>query len=506
MLIRWAGFRCEFSGRGPRVLRRALMIVWVCLRLSGASAGRSAWAEHYGTKSRYRDVGRGEGSWLPPAHCTQLQLNGLIRHGTRYPTKKNVPRMLEMHQLVKELGDTGLDLVQALAAWDMWYHERMDGCLHQLGVSEMAQLAERLAAGFPRLLAPQNYLENRVKFLTSSKHRCVNSTQSFIRGLERHLGLRDNATGQWEVDDGLLRFFDSCQKFVRLVENNGAALHEVEVFKTGPEMERVIQKMAQKLGVLPGDISIEMVEATFYLCTYEFILKGIVSPWCDLFDKEDVEVLEYMADLKQYWKRSYGYEINGLSSHKLFQNIFQYMDQTIEENERNESISHTAVLRFGHAETLLPVLTLMGYFKDERPLLADNFEEQKNRKFRSGQISPFAANLIFVLYQCNESQSIGEKYKLQLFLNEKPLPFPQNGSLVTDYDEVKNHYQHLIDTLKFSNTATNQRKPWKQFKENHSPMCKKTKSIKQQQEYQLPHAKTQIVQSATRKKTWNIKT
>ncbi|XP_051883820.1 multiple inositol polyphosphate phosphatase 1b isoform X2 [Pristis pectinata] len=441
------------SGRGLRLTgpagRCSLLILWACLRLYAASAGRSPWAEHYGTKSRYRAAG--EGSWLPPARCTQLHLNGLIRHGTRYPTRKNVPRMLEIHRLVRERADADRGLVQALAGWRMWYHERMDGNLHHLGVSEMARLAERLADRFPHLLAPRSYQEKRVKFLTSSKHRCVNSTRSFIQGLESHLGLRDPAAGQWEVDDGLLRFFESCQKFVRLVENNGSALHQVEIFKQGPEMERVIHKMAQKLGVLPGAISINMVEATFYLCTYEFILKGIVSPWCDLFDKEDVEVLEYLGDLKQYWKRSYGYKINGLSSYKLFQNIFQYMDQTIEENERNEPISHTAVLRFGHAETLLPVLTLMGYFKDDHPLLANNFEEQKNRKFRSGQISPFAANLILVLYQCNETQSLGEKYKLQLFLNEKPLPFPQSGNLVADYDEVKNHYQHLIDALQFSN-------------------------------------------------------
>ncbi|XP_051883821.1 multiple inositol polyphosphate phosphatase 1b isoform X3 [Pristis pectinata] len=335
------------SGRGLRLTgpagRCSLLILWACLRLYAASAGRSPWAEHYGTKSRYRAAG--EGSWLPPARCTQLHLNGLIRHGTRYPTRKNVPRMLEIHRLVRERADADRGLVQALAGWRMWYHERMDGNLHHLGVSEMARLAERLADRFPHLLAPRSYQEKRVKFLTSSKHRCVNSTRSFIQGLESHLGLRDPAAGQWEVDDGLLRFFESCQKFVRLVENNGSALHQVEIFKQGPEMERVIHKMAQKLGVLPGAISINMVEATFYLCTYEFILKGIVSPWCDLFDKEDVEVLEYLGDLKQYWKRSYGYKINGLSSYKLFQNIFQYMDQTIEENER-ENVHSLSNLSF----------------------------------------------------------------------------------------------------------------------------------------------------------------
>ncbi|XP_078269280.1 multiple inositol polyphosphate phosphatase 1b [Rhinoraja longicauda] len=459
----------------PGLGRRPLLVIlWACLRLWSASAagggGGSPWDEYYGTKSRYRageDGGGGGGrdgpSWRPPARCVQLHLSGLIRHGTRYPTSKNVPRMADAHRLVKEQADAGLGLVRDLAAWRMWYDGRMDGRLHRLGANEMAALAERLSAGFPTLLRPRSREgdgegeRESPKFFTSSKHRCVNSTRSFIRGLEGGSGSGSGSTpgpgGRWQVDDHLLRFFDTCQKFVRQVENNDTALHQLDMFKQGPEMGRVVGKMAKKLGVSPDAISTDVVEATFYLCTYEFILKGIVSPWCDLFDKKDAEVLEYLGDLKQYWKRSYGYKINGLSSHKLFQNIFQYMDQTIEENERNQTISHPAVLRFGHAETLLPVLTLMGYFQDERPLLASNFEEQRNRKFRSGRISPLAANLLLVLYQCNEARSLGEKYKLQLFLNERPLPFPQSGKLVSDYDEVKSHYQQLIDTLKFSNVC-----------------------------------------------------
>ncbi|XP_038629744.1 multiple inositol polyphosphate phosphatase 1b isoform X3 [Scyliorhinus canicula] len=441
-------------GPGRAGSRGSLLILWVSIRLCAASLGRPPWAEYYGTKSRYEvlsGVSVPGTDWLAPANCTVLQVNALIRHGTRYPTRKNVPHMVEIHQLIREQGDLGSSLVQALAGWHMWYNERMDGNLHPLGISEMFKLAKRLSARFPALFAVQSYREKRLKFLTSSKHRCVNSTKSFIQGLESYLNLSDQEGGQWEVNDGLMRFFDHCEKFKNLVENNNTALHQVEIFKNGPEMERIMSNMAKKLGISSSAINTNMVEATFYLCTYEFILKGVISPWCDLLDKEDVEVLEYLGDLKQYWKRSYGYKINGLSSYKLFQDLFQYMDQTIEESERNQSISHTAVLRFGHAETLLPVLTLMGYFKDDHPLLANNFKQQKHRKFKSGRISPFAANLILVLYRFNGARGLGEKYRLQLFLNERPLPFPHSGNLIADYEEVKECYQQLIESLKFSN-------------------------------------------------------
>lgn len=40
-----------------------------------------------------------------------------------------------------------------------------------------------------------------------------------------------------------------------------------------------------------------------------------------------VQVLEYKADLKQYWKRSHGHAISGLSSCPLFHHIFRTLDK-----------------------------------------------------------------------------------------------------------------------------------------------------------------------------------
>lgn len=33
-----------------------------------------------------------------------------------------------------------------------------------------------------------------------------------------------------------------------------------------------------------------MTEAAFYLCAYEFAIKGVNSPWCQLFDEDDAKV------------------------------------------------------------------------------------------------------------------------------------------------------------------------------------------------------------------------
>lgn len=50
-----------------------------------------------------------------------------------------------------------------------------------------------------------------------------------------------------EVNDSLMRFFDHCAKFVALVEDNDVAMCQVDAFKEGPEMRKVLEKVASAL-------------------------------------------------------------------------------------------------------------------------------------------------------------------------------------------------------------------------------------------------------------------
>lgn len=51
------------------------------------------------------------------------------------------------------------------------------------------------------------------------------------------------------INDTLMRFFDHCAKFVHGVDNNVSAVMEVDKFKRGPEMRKVQEKIAHRLGV-----------------------------------------------------------------------------------------------------------------------------------------------------------------------------------------------------------------------------------------------------------------
>ncbi|CAH2322164.1 multiple inositol polyphosphate phosphatase 1 isoform X1 [Pelobates cultripes] len=420
-------------------------------------------ASYFGTKTRYEEINPfllenpllvNRKQDLLPNTCTPLQIVSVIRHGTRYPTHKQIKKMKKMHNLILQYGG-GSDLVEDLRNWNMWYEDWMDGQLVQKGEQDMNNLALRLSSLFPSLFTAEKFKNCNMTFLTSSKHRCVDSTKAFISGLEQRffgfpqgsiIGLDELICREPVVNDTLMRFFDHCEKFVVQVEDNDTAMHEVDKFKESPEMMKVLRRISALLNIPEDELNADLIQVAFFTCSFELAINNTEnSPWCKLFDEEDGKVLEYLNDLKQYWKRGYGFAINSRSSCSLFQHIFQHLETAVAESKRSQKVSNPVVMQFGHAETLLPLLALMGLFKDEKPLTAENFSLQSERKFRSGRIVPYASNLVFVLYHCDLAETPEDEYQVQMLLNENLLPFPHSHQSVCVYDDLKKQYSHLLE-------------------------------------------------------------
>ncbi|KAM9325030.1 multiple inositol polyphosphate phosphatase 1 [Gastrophryne carolinensis] len=436
---------------------------WFCSARGFVSSDAPKLASYFGTKTRYEEVNPfllsdpllvSRKQDLLPSTCTPLQLVSVIRHGTRYPTQKQIKKMKKMHSLIQK-SRSDSELVKELQGWHMWYDEWMDGQLVKKGEEDMKNLAYRLASLFPSLFTADKLHKCKMAFTTSSKHRCVDSTKAFIQGLAHHYlrlpqlpdtHMEDVLCREPVVNDTLMRFFDHCEKFVVQVEDNDTAMHEVDKFKKGPEIQKVLHKIAALLSVPEDELSADLIQVAFFTCSFELAINNIAhSPWCNLFDEEDAKVLEYLNDLKQYWKRGYGFDINSRSCCNLFQHILQHLQTAVSESKRSQQISTPVVMQFGHAETLLPLLSLMGLFKDEEPLTAGNFNSQSSRKFRSGRIVPYASNLVFVLYHCDLARSPEEEYQVQMLLNEDLLPFPHIEQSVCLFDDLKKQYSHLLE-------------------------------------------------------------
>ena len=75
--------------------------------------------------------------------------------------------------------------------------------------------------------------------------------------------------------------------------------------------------------------------------------------------------------------------------------------------------------RFSHTKSLTRLYSNLGFFKDEKHLLATEYPTQIERKWRVSIIDTLGTNLFFGLYSCK-----GKGHKLRIWTNEKSIEIP----------------------------------------------------------------------------------
>lgn len=103
------------------------------------------------------------------------------------------------------------------------------------------------------------------------------------------------------------------------------------------------------------------------------------------------------------------------------------------------------VFYFGHTPNILSIVTRLGIGKDSTQLLSTNFEQMRNRKWRTSYIDPFASNVISVLYKCKNG------YKVMILLNEHAVPMGREQCRICPWESIENQFNSIIS----NNTSCN---------------------------------------------------
>lgn len=390
-----------------------------------------------GSKTPYqkRDI-----TFEGPKNCEPLHISMVLRHGTRFPSKKDVGKIDKMLKVVNEVFNSSTHVQKRIGdlrfPWKNPFSDSHDKLLAPSGEQEMYYIAKEMLKRFPSLLSrpyhPQNF-----DFISTGTSRTTQSATAFAYGLFEGRGrlgpglFQPVAVQSRDINnDPLLRFFDLCPKYLTEVAENKTAFLHFQTFKHGEEMKTVLQKVVSKMGIPSGVISEESVVGMYIACIFEVTIYDRENTWCQLFDEEDSLVLEYLFDLKHYWKRGHGYPISYKIGCPLLENIVSSLKN--ETDSTSEEKKYGAFM-FAHAETLQPLYALLGLFKDYEDLRADNFLKQLERKYRTSFIVPFGANIAFVLYKCNEKDATSSKeleglnprsFIVQVFVNEELIGLP----------------------------------------------------------------------------------
>lgn len=156
-----------------------------------------------------------------------------------------------------------------------------------------------------------------------------------------------------------------------------------------------------------------------------------------------VNVLEYLADLEIYPETGYGTEINPCIATKTVKDMLGHL--------RSNDVPR-AIAYFSHSTPFQLFLTSLSIGKPHDSLRADNYEEMKDRPDTISELCPLSSNLAAIKYHC---PSEVEPNKVMFVLNEKPVNFDWCKDELCNWPDVEEKYK-FFDCRRFLNSASAQ--------------------------------------------------
>jgi len=355
------------------------------------------------------------------SNCTAMHLWTVVRHGTRYPSKQAIKLMQEdlghMHVRIMEAVKDGRSSlcnedVEEMKKWKVEVREDQAKLLHPEGEREMVLLGERWLNRLGDLLV--NYEEDLYRLRSTNTQRAQQSGQSFATGLWTRLVSRSLKWEQVDQEhDPLIRFYKLCGKWKSEVKRNPDSLKERNLFEKSQVMKDLMLNMTTFLGLSTSPLTISDLDIMYVMCNFDLAWQPSKnSPWCNMFPRQGLQLMEYREDLEYFWVDGPGYPVTAQQACVLAKDMMDTF--------RNISMGMVATkgsFYFTHSGTILKLLTFLKVGLDGSTLRSDNVMEMEDRGWRTSILGPFGANVAFVLQKC-ETESDQLEWRIGLWVNE----------------------------------------------------------------------------------------
>lgn len=394
----------------------------------------------FGTKTAYEFIHEKPRNPEIVPSCQPIQFWLLSRHGTRYPKREDITNMEHLHEVrdliirnhdERKLGRLCEHDLENLKRWSLNVFPGQAHSLANQGYDDLKFMARRFKSQFPTLLN-KTYQDDIYVFRSTDTQRTKASAKAFAEGL---FGTgADVIHVQTYPNDTLLRGYNTCTRWKEEVDKNNDTFIEKRLFEMGQQMQLLIQNVSERLG-FNYRLTYRQINDMYDMCRYDkaWNIRNL-SPWCAVFSKEELQLLEYREDLEDYYNLGYGNEFNiklGCPPVKDFMFRFREME------ERNPQ--PTGVFYFTHRKMLQLVLARLGIAKDDEHLTHTNYNLMKNRKWKSSLISPFATNLAAVFFRCET----GEAYRVMFFLQEKLYNYKGCNVGLCNWSFIKDKFEKI---------------------------------------------------------------
>lgn len=359
-----------------------------------------------------------------------VMINHVGRHGARYPTgpmAADVVRKLLLKAYdagtLTEPGRRLMDVADMVAEAGAGRWGRLDS----LGIAEQREIAARMFVSFPQLFGAGA----RVDAVASFKPRCVMSMFAFLHQLTllNQGGLVINSSSGTAVSDTLLRFFDTDKLYRQLIMSDTIDNIVADYERTTIPDAMVVRVLSRLAGPTLPDDSLErrnVASAVYSLLSGCGAMEMDIDP-ADWMKHDEYERFWAVKNLRQYLRYSAN-TVSALSAAQaapLLEELVRSTDSFLHGDG-----SAPVKLRFGHAETLMPLMSLMrvrGAYYLTRQL------ETVASRWRDFYLVPMAANLRLTIFRGPSG-----RHYVRLDINERPVPIlPSSEQIYTPWDEAR---------------------------------------------------------------------
>lgn len=368
-----------------------------------------------------------------PDSLKPVYINHVGRHGSRYPASASNCLKLRQALLRADSLGTITPLGRRLMRLNDLVIERSNnqwGALDSLGMAEQRSIATRMFYNFGEIFSGGA----SVTAISSYSPRSMMSMYSFTHQLDRMDNRINFITSTGRVNSALMRPFDVDDDYLQFRKDKLWSPAYDAYFATACPTTAIRRVLGDRYPFASDDEARDMAITEYYVIAGCSCM-GIEPGASQYFTKEEYNALWSCFNLRQYLQRT-ATTVSAVPAEiasALLQDIIATTEGFI--GGTNPSVAN---LRFGHAETLMPLLSLL---RLKGCYYMTNYFDTVALHWRDFDVVPMAANLQIILFRAKESG----RYYIRVDVNEKPVPLqPGSTVLYTPWGEARDYMTRCL--------------------------------------------------------------
>lgn len=396
----------------------AVMALFVAFAASAADpmATSYSWAQCRGSLTPYpTEVNPA----VFPDSLVPVFINHVGRHGARFPASAaNCNKLAKALSRADSLGTITPagrrlsrlnDLITARSQ-GQW------GALDSLGMAEQRAIATRLFYNFGEVFSKADG-GSTVTAISSYSPRCMMSMFSFLHQLDRMDNRINFSILAGRVNSALMRPFDIDKDYLQFRRDNVWKPAYDEYFDQACPTAPARRLLGERYPFADDNEQRDLSLTAYYVVAGCAAMSVDTDPSA-FFTIDEYNALWSCFNMRQYVQRT-ATTISSVPADIASDLLVDLITTT--ETFIAGTNPAVACFRFGHAETLMPLLSLM---RLRGCYYMTNYFDTVGLHWRDFDVVPMAANLQMILFRAKGSG----RYYLRVDLNEQPVPLQPNST------------------------------------------------------------------------------